>query len=198
MNEEHNKVAKKNPYTIWFVVIAFVAPVVLAYLMYFFGNVGSFSNHGEILNPVVDIASFKLKNEKDELIPKKELTYKWRLISFVGKNCDTACNARLYDVRQIHKSLGKNQHRVLRVIVHIEDASDELTNHIKQEYPNALNMFGDEKAISSALGESAQIRENEIYIMDPVGNVMMRFTQDQSKKDFLKDLKKLLKVSQIG
>ena len=198
MNEEHNKVAKKNPYTIWFVVIAFVAPVVLAYLMYFFGNVASFSNHGEILNPVVDIASFKLKNEKDELIPKKELTYKWRLISFVGKNCDTACNARLYDVRQIHKSLGKNQHRVLRVIVHIEDASDELTNHIKQEYPNALNMFGDEKAISSALGESAQIRENEIYIMDPVGNVMMRFTQDQSKKDFLKDLKKLLKVSQIG
>ena len=198
MNEHQNKVAKKNPYTIWFVVIAFVAPVVLAYLMYFFGNVASFSNHGEILDPVVDISSLKLKNDTDELIPKKELTYKWRLISFVGKDCDNACSTRLYDIRQIHKSLGKDQHRVLRVIVHLGTASEELMDLINKEYPKALNLYGDENDISSALGESARIRENEVYIMDPVGNVMMRFTQEQPKKDFLKDLRKLLKVSQIG
>ena len=198
MNEKTNEVGKKNPYTIWFVVLSFVAPAALAYFLYFFGDISSFSNHGEILNPVVDISSLKLKDDKNDLIPRKTLTYKWRLISFVGENCDEACNSRLYDVRQIHKSLAKDQHRILRMIVHLEPASNELKSLINKEYPNALNMSGDEKDISAALGESSRIRESEIYTIGPFGNVMMRFTQDQPKKDFLKDLKKLLKVSQIG
>src|SRR5210317_2114180 len=103
MNKETNSTAKKNPYTIWFVVFAFVAPAVLAYFMYFFGNVGSFSNHGEILNPVVDISTLKLKDDKNALIPEDKLRYKWRMISFVGATCDDACSKKLHDVRQIHK-----------------------------------------------------------------------------------------------
>ena len=44
---------KRNPYTVWFVVLAFIAPVALAYIMFFFVDVKSFVNHGEILNPIV-------------------------------------------------------------------------------------------------------------------------------------------------
>lgn len=198
MNEATNSTANKNPYTIWFVVFAFVAPAVLAYFMYFFGDVRSFSNHGEILNPVVDIATLKLTDDKNVLIPEDQLRYKWRMISFVDASCDDACKQRLHDVRQIHKSLAKDQHRVIRMIVHLEPATDELNALISSEYPNALIVFGDEKTISSALGDIARIRENETYIMDPIGNVMMRFTQDQPNRLFLKDLRKLLKVSQIG
>jgi cytochrome oxidase Cu insertion factor (SCO1/SenC/PrrC family) len=198
MNEKLSNDSKKNPYTIWFVVLTFVAPVVLAYLMFFFGNVSSFTNKGEILNPVVDISALKLKDEKGTLIPEKTLRFKWRLISFVGSECDESCNSRLYDSRQIHKSLAKDRHRVLRMIVHLDAPTSALNSLIESEYPNALNVFGDDKVISSALGESAKIRENEIYIMDPMGNIMMRFTQDQANKDFQKDLRKLLKASQIG
>jgi len=199
MNEKVNEeTKKKNPYTIWFVVLTFVAPVVLAYVMFFFGNVTSFTNKGEILNPIVDISALKLKDEKDALIPVKTLTYKWRLLSFVGSDCDEACNKRLYDARQIHKSLAKDQHRVLRMIVHLQTPSEKLNKLIESEYPDALNVYGDEKDISAALGETSKIKENEIYIMDPMGNIMMRFTQDQPNKDFQKDLRKLLKASQIG
>jgi cytochrome oxidase Cu insertion factor (SCO1/SenC/PrrC family) len=198
MNDKVNEVASRNPYTIWFVVLTFVAPVVLAYVMFFFGSVDSFTNKGEILNPIVDISALKLKDENDTLIPIKTLTYKWRLISFVGSDCDKACNTRLYDSRQIHKSLGKDQHRVLRMIVHLQAPSDELNMLIENEYPDALIVYGDEIVISAALGETAKIEQNEIYIMDPMGNIMMRFTQEQPNKDFHKDLKKLLKASQIG
>ena len=198
MNEKVNVKTKKNPYTIWFVVLTFVAPVVLAYVMFFFGNVSSFTNKGEILNQIVDISALKLKDENNVLIPEKTLTYKWRLISFVGSECDKACSSRLHDSRQIHKSLGKDQHRVLRMIVHLGPPTEELNKLIGSEYPDALNVFGDENAISAALGETSKINENEIYIMDPMGNIMMRFTQDQPNKDFQKDLRKLLKASQIG
>ena len=198
MNEKTKLTSNKNPYTLWFVVFAFVAPAVVAYLMYFFGEIRSFTNHGEILNPVVDISALKLRDEENQLIARDTLTYKWRIISIVGADCDEPCNKRIHDMRQIHKSLAKDQHRVIRMIVHLDAPSTELNALIAREYPNALNMYGDEKDISSALGDSARIHQNETYIMDPIGNVMMRFTQDQPNQLLLKDLKKLLKVSQIG
>ena len=194
--------SKRNPYTVWFVVIAFIAPVVLAYIMFFFVDVKSFVNHGEILKPIVHIASFKLKDENNEIIPQDDLTYKWRLISFVGKDCDEQCETRLFETRQIHTLLAKDQHRLMRMFVHLEPAGDSLIKLIEQTHPNVIHVNGDADTIIDALGanvrEGAGIMNNETYIMDPMGNVMMRFTQDQPNKEFLYDLKKLLKASQIG
>lgn len=193
---------KRNPYTVWFVVMAFIAPVALAYTMFFFVDVKSFVNHGEILNPIVHISSFKLTDKNNELVPQDELTYKWRLISFVGKDCDQSCESRLFDTRQIHTSLGKDQHRLSRMFVHLEPAGEALTKLIVETHENAIHVNGNIKLITDALGvnirDDAAITNNEIYIMDPMGNVMMRFTQEQPNKEFLYDLKKLLKASQIG
>lgn len=193
---------KRNPYTVWFVVLSFVAPVALAYIMFFFVDVKSFVNHGEILNPIIHIRSFELKDENDEIISEQELTYKWRLISFVGKDCSQQCETRLFETRQIHTSLGKDQHRLIRMFVHLEPAGESLSKLIAETHPNVTQVNGDAAVIINALGdnvrENVSITNNEIYIMDPMGNVMMRFVQDQPNKDFLYDLKKLLKASQIG
>jgi len=193
---------KKNPYTIWFVVLSFVTPVILAYVMFFFVDIKSFSNHGEILNPVVPISGFELKNEKDEIIPEAELISKWRIISFLGKDCNQQCEQRLHDTRQIHASLGKERYRVLRMFVHLEPASDSLLKLITEAHPDVVQVNADKAVIVNALGDNVRnnvsINNNETYIMDPLGNVMMRFTQEQPNKEFLQDLRKLLKVSQIG
>ncbi len=193
---------KRNPYTVWFVVLAFVAPVALAYIMFFFVDVKSFVNHGEILNPIIHISSFNLNNEDDKIIPEKELTYKWRIISFLGKDCNKQCEKRLYDTRQIHTSLGKDQHRLIRMFVHLQPAAESLSKLIAETHTNVIQVKGDKDVILNALGDNvrnnAGITNNEVYIMDPMGNVMMRFTQDQPNKEFLYDLKKLLKASQIG
>lgn len=198
MTEESAEVKQANPYTVWFVVLSFVLPVVLAYAVFFFVDVSSFTNRGEIFNPVVDIEALQLRDEKGEIIPRNSLTYKWRFISFVGSECDEACNKRLYDSRQVHKSLAKNQHRVLRVIVHLAPPSEALQSLIATEYPNALNMYGDSEVINKAFNGTSKLDENELYIMDPMGNIMMRFTQDQPIQDFQFDVKKLLKASLIG
>lgn len=192
----------RNPYTVWFVVLSFLLPVVLAYIMFFFVDVKSFSNHGEILNPIISIVDFKLKNEKNEVIAKEGLIHKWAIISFPGKDCDQLCATRLYDTRQIHKSLGKDQDRLRRIFIHLEPADKELAALLAKTHPDVMNVNGEKSLIVDALGknvhDAAGITHNEVYIMDPLGNIMMRFTQEQSNKDILTDLKKLLKVSQIG
>jgi len=189
---------KRNPYAVWFVVTAFVTPVLLAYAIFFLVDVNSFTNHGEILNPIVHIKDFKLKDDDNIIINKDKLTYKWRLISFLSKECDVACETRLYDIRQIHTSLAKNQHRVLRMFIHLEPAGEALTKLIAETHPNVIRVNGNAQEIIKVIGNNATINNNETYIMDPMGNVMMRFTQDQPNKEFLFDLRKLLKASQIG
>ena len=160
----NNKV-KKNPYMAWFVVLSFVAPVVLAYFTFFFVDITSFSNKGEIFNPIIRIESLGLKDEAGVVIPKDTLTYKWRIYSFVGSSCDEACSKRLHEIRQLHKSLGKNTHRLIRVIVHLDKPDKSLTELISTEYPKALNMYGDEQKITEAISNNASLRENEIYFM---------------------------------
>ena len=193
---------KRNPYAVWFVVLAFVAPVVLAYIMFFFVDVKSFVNHGEILNPIVHIEDFKLKDENNVIIPKEELTYKWRLISFLGKDCNKECESRLYDTRQIHASLGKNRHRIMRMFVHLEPAGATLQKLITETHPDVIHVNGKAADIENTFGanitDKIGFKANETYIMDPMGNVMMRFTIEQPSKEFLYDLRKLLKASQIG
>jgi len=194
---------QKSNTTVWLILLSFAAPVALSYFIFFFVDVSSFTNKGEILDPIVHIGEFSLKDETGKKIPVEKLTYKWRLISFLDKNCNKACVKRLYDSRQVHTSLGKNRHRVDRMFIHLEPASEDLKKLIKTEHKSSIQVYGDDTLISNVLRSSvkdknAQLHDNVIYIMDPMGNVMMRFTQDQPDKDFLHDLRKLLKASQIG
>jgi cytochrome oxidase Cu insertion factor (SCO1/SenC/PrrC family) len=171
---------------------------VLAYVMFFFIDVKSFNNHGELLNPILHIKDFKLRNADQELIPEKELTYKWRLVSFVGSSCDKACADQLHDTRQVYRSLGKNRHRVMQMLVHLEEADPAFSKLIQDEHAEVIRVHGTADEIAAVIGSVADFNQNQVYVMDPMGNVMMRFTADQPNKDFLYDLRKLLKASQIG
>ncbi len=193
----------KSSLTIWLLLLSFAAPVVLAYAMYFFYDFKSFTNHGEILDPIVHIRDFRLQDENHNPVPEEELTYKWRFISFLDAQCDEACARRLHDSRQLHKALGKDQHRVIRMFVHFAPPDEALRSLIEKQHPDVVHVYGDDKIIANVIRAGDEqtrkaLHQNIIYIMDPIGNVMMRFTQDQPKKDFLYDIRKLLKASQIG
>lgn len=189
---------KKNPYTLWFVVLSFVAPAALAYAMYFFGDIQSFSNHGDILDPIVHIDTFELKDVDGNPIPTEDLTYKWRMISFLSRDCDKSCQDRLIEGRQLYTLLGKNRHRVMRMFVHLEQPDEELKRFIEEQHPNVIQVYGDKTTIVNSLGAGSSITDNEIYMMDPMGNVMMRFDQKLPPGEILYDIRKLLKASMIG
>ena len=199
--EQTQPTSRKNPYTPWFVVAAFVTPVVLAYALYFLGvKPPAFSNTGELLKPVIDVEAFALSDENKQPLSRDDITiHRWHMMVFAGASCDEACNQALYNLRQINIAVGKNAPRVRHMIVHLETPGDDFQALIDKEYPDARRVYTDSQTIEVALQEvGANFRSNEIYIMDPLGNIMLRFTQDQSYKDLMKDLNKLLKVSQIG
>jgi cytochrome oxidase Cu insertion factor (SCO1/SenC/PrrC family) len=199
--EQPEQSKKRNPYTPWFVVIAFVAPVVAAYALFFLGiTPPAFSNKGELLNPIIDVESFALTDDDNQSMSRDEITnHKWHMVYFAGASCDEACNKILYNMRQINIAVGKNANRLRRLLVHLEKPGEEFQALIAKEYPDAEHANANAETIAAALQEvGAEFRSNEVYIMDPLGNIMMRFTQDQPYKDLLHDLNKMFKVSQIG
>lgn len=195
------KPAGRNPYTLWLVVIAFVAPVLLAYGLYFLGiSPPAYNNNGELLNPILDVGEFALSNGQGEVIAREDITqHKWQLVYFAGSHCDEACNKTLLNLRQINKAVGKNEYRLRRLIVHLDQADETFLALINSEYPEALHAYAERDVILSALAPvNPDIASNEVYLIDPLGNIMMRFSSELGFKDVLHDLNKLFKVSQIG
>ena len=199
--EQPQQRPKRNPYTPWFVVAAFVTPVVAAYALFFLGvTPPAFSNKGELLSPIIDIESFALTDENNAPINRDDITiHKWHMIYFTGASCDDACKQMLYNMRQINIAVGKNAHRLRRLLVHLEQPGEDFQALMAKEYPDARHAYSHDEVIEQALHDvGPNFRNHEIYILDPQGTIMLRFTRDQPYKDLLHDLNKLFKVSQIG
>jgi cytochrome oxidase Cu insertion factor (SCO1/SenC/PrrC family) len=196
-----SQLPKKNPYTLWFVVAAFVLPVVAAYVLFFSGFTPSgFTNKGELIQPVIDIDAFKLVDQNDAPVTRDDSTInKWNLIYLAGAQCDQACNDTLYKIRQVNKAVGKNAYRLRRLIVHLQPPDEAFQQLIESDYPEARRLYGDRRQIQNVMQPvTSSLDANEVYLMDPLGNIMMRFTPDMPGKWLIHDLNKLFKVSQIG
>ena len=191
----------RKPYTLWLLMLIFVVPIVASYAYYFLGDHSnrSTSNSGDLIIPVIDIEGLSLANKSNEPLSRDNLTQKWSMLYIVGVSCDEACKQGLYHMRQINIALGKNVDRFQHRVIHLGPMAPEFNELMESEYPDTLHAYTSKKTLSNAFSMSEEsLLSHDIYIMDPIGNIMMRFSSEISPKLILKDLNKLLKVSQIG
>lgn len=181
--KDPKKGQKKNQTLIW-LLIAFIAPVLLAKLVLSFNLYHSGStNQGELLPPNLSYSSLKLENPQPKV---------WQLLYLLPAHCDEACLERLYILRQSHTALGPYQTRVIPLI---------LTN--TNSDISALNPFQFSKAISSS-ALNPWLDQQQIIVVDPLGNFVMRYGQVEGidahiaqGKALIADLRKLLKLSRV-
>lgn len=190
---------KKTPTALWMLMLTFAVPIIAAYAYFFFGDHLSMSNHGDLITPVIDIVDLQLTDENNKPILHEELTHKWSMLFVVGKDCNDACNKGLYNMRQINIALGKNQDRFQHMMIHADAMSQNFTKLVAIEHHAAFHAYSPRETLLNAFSAvETELPSNSIYIMDPIGNIMMRFSPGISPKLILKDLNHLLKVSQIG
>ena len=158
------------------VLIALVcaAPIVLGTLAYVMRwSPGAASNYGELLAPT-PVSGFEA------------LQGKWVLVSFDGAACNTYCERKLYLMRQVRRAQGKDMDRVERLWV-VTDGGK----------PRAELLPGIEGTRLANL-PAKQFPGNafdHIYIVDPFGNLMLRFPRDPDPSKMIKDLQRLLKYT---
>jgi cytochrome oxidase Cu insertion factor (SCO1/SenC/PrrC family) len=154
------------------------APFVLGWLAYQWHWVpGRTGNYGELIAPRA-VAG-----------PLAPLRGKWVLVTFDAAACDAACERKLYVVRQVRRAQGKDMERIERLWV-VTDAGrprPALLAAIEGAHVSA------DGALVKAFPDTAAI-----YLVDPMGNLMLRFPPDPDPSKMIKDLQRLLKYSGAG
>ena len=177
----------------------FFLPLVASFYMYYgsaWRPVAS-TAHGELYQPARPLPKTDLRDTKGEFAPANLLNEKWALVYVGGGECNDACKSSLYFMRQSRLSLNNEMTRVARVFL----ATSACCNRefLDREHPGlvSLDASGPEAADLVATFPTKD-RELSLYIVDPLGNLVMRYDTRDNPKGLLEDLKKLLKLSHIG
>ncbi len=161
---------------------------------------GSTTNNGNLIQPIYPIKAFQQLTKDGENFSGKDLEKKWTLVHLINGTCDEACSKWLYHTRQIRIALAEDMERVNRLSVVDSDAA--VTNNTKMwsSHPD-MQVIIDSKGglreqIQMTAGQPYPV--NSVFLIDPLGNLMMQFPPDLDPKKLMKDLEKLLKLSRIG
>lgn len=204
---ENNLPAKAAPANRWVFVmlmLLFVLPVVLATLLYLTGwRPSSIGNHGELIQPARQVEGVALQTLDGQPAHFSELRGKWLMVHFGSSSCPDECMKSVYYMRQVHAAQAKEIGRVQRVFIAIDTGEAEKLKTKLVDYPEMRLWTGGKKALTEVLqsfgidaGQSAE--QQGVYLVDPLGNVIMRYPPGTDPGGMLKDLTRLLKYSWVG
>jgi cytochrome oxidase Cu insertion factor (SCO1/SenC/PrrC family) len=140
------------------------------------------TNRGELLNPIVSVADLHLA--AGDAGTSMLNSGQWWLVTVASDGCAADCQAAVHQLRQLHILLGRDASRVKRGLVELGDVPVDAS---LAQYPELARFSGEVDALRPG-----------IYIVDPLGNVVLRYDYPDAGKPVLQDLKQLLKVSHIG
>ncbi len=114
-------------------------------------------------------------------------------------HCDEECLRHLYDTRQVRIALDREMHRVQRVFIGDADCCD--MTQLQAAHPDliAIRAGTEDEPLLALLPMLSTARDSQrIYLIDPLGNLMMFYAPDARPKGMLEDMKRLLRLSSIG
>lgn len=184
--------------TLTLIALLCILPVVASYLAFYVFPPEKTVNYGQLLPPT-PVAQAKLSGPDGAPLELSALRGRWILVHANAAQCDEACRKQLYYMRQVRTALGKEMDRVERVWLLTDAGAPDAT--LLAEHPGLRVARAADSATLAQLAASASPGgpvNAHIYLIDPLGNLMMRFPPDLEPKRMLKDLERLLKVSRVG
>lgn len=182
-----------------FLVLAVCAsPLIASYFTYYVIKPSSRTNYGTLLDPrnypIPALASTALDGSKSSL---QDYKGKWLMVQVNDADCQTACQKRLNDMRQLRLAQGKEMDRIERVWLITDDRP--LETILLRQYDGMRHLRVSPQVLQAWLPvEQGTLASDHIYLIDPLGNLMMRYPKDADPNKIKKDLAKLLKASAIG
>jgi cytochrome oxidase Cu insertion factor (SCO1/SenC/PrrC family) len=170
----------------------FLSPIAASLVAYYFVSHTPTANYGELIAPR-PVTAQPFERGDGLRFTFGQLAGRWVMVASDSGACDAACLDKLAAMRQVRLALGRNATRIERVFV-----VDDL------RAPDAARMaeFAGMEVVRTPVGLSlptgAGNDRAHVYLVDPHGNVMLRWPAGGERKRMLKDLERLMKASQIG
>jgi cytochrome oxidase Cu insertion factor (SCO1/SenC/PrrC family) len=190
---------RRGRWTLLIVALIAAAPVIASYLAYyvFKPNLGT-TNYGTLIDPQRPIPdALVVTDEAGNPMKLAALRGRWLMITVDASACDKACVTKLYFMRQVRATQAGERERVLTVWLRTDAAP--VPDMIKTAYPDTRMLVADPAALASWLPAEVNTRDTDhIFLVDPNGNLMMRFPRDANPSKIKGDVTKLLRWSSIG
>ena len=171
-----------------------LAPFVAAVIVYFYWQPAGGANYGELI-PAHVLSDPPLRLLDQRPFKLSALRGKWVLLQLDQADCEAACRAKLYDMRQVRLAQGREMERVERVWLILDEAP--LETLLMREYDGTRMLRASGSPIVAEFPPAGGARDH-IYLIDPHGNLMLRFPKHADPRRMYKDLARLLRASRIG
>jgi len=184
--------------------LLFFAPLGIAFYLYYGHGTwhpGGRVNAGELIEPPRPLPSLALPLLDSGNTGPNFLKGKWTLMYVRFGRCDEDCRTRLYDTRQVRLALDRDMNRVQRVFIADGDCCD--AHFLQEQHPDLITIRASAAAapLLALLPGQESVSATQaprVYLIDPLGNLMMSYAADAKSKGMLEDMKRLLRLSSIG
>jgi hypothetical protein len=182
----------------------FLVPLGIAFWLYYGGGwrpAGS-TQRGDLIDPARPLPKVSLLDTTGHATPPDLLHHAWTMLYIGDGRCDERCRRALYLMRQSRIALNRDAGRVQRVLLVTRNCCDR--EFLAREHPDIMIaiLAGPESAVLLAqfptYDGTPATESGRIYLVDPLGNLMMSYSARAPDKALLEDLRKLLRLSHIG
>lgn len=171
--------------------VLLLSPVVISYTLFFMGYRPGSTNYGELID--LKKLSGSAVTQKDNIIFRiRDLHGKWVMLTVDSGYCDQACQSKLYYMRQIRTMQNREMHRIERLW--LVDDNVPVEDRLWNEYDGTLIVNARDSELLDQI-PTREIQRKHIYLIDPYGNLMMRFPEELEPRKMSDDIKRLLQVS---
>ncbi len=190
---------QRGRWTLLLIALICAAPIAISYFTYYvIKPKGGTTSYGTLIEPQRPIpAGLMVTGEDGRSVPLATLRGHWLMISVDGGACGEPCVTKLYFMRQVRATQGAERGRVVTVWLRTDDVP--VSSVIKTAYPDTRMLRTDPAALAQWLPATDTTKDTDhIYLVDPNGNLMMRFPEHADPSKIRSDISKLLKWSSIG
>jgi hypothetical protein len=187
MSSSTSELRTRNLRTVGALAAIFLLPLFISFWLYYATDwrpAGS-TIHGTLITPA------------RQLPEPQQFADKWTLVYVGNGECQDACRRALLVMRQTRLSLNNEMTRVNRMFL----ATDHCCNQdfLQREHPGLRVFDASHEPMQALIGHFPEAdRDYQLFVVDPLGNLMMSYDSRANPKGLLDDLKKLLKLSHIG
>jgi len=197
-NNQSESQRRKGRWKLLAVLLVCAFPLIGSYVTYYVIKPQGRTNYGTLLDPrLYPMPPLAMATIGGEPFTLESLKGKWVMLQIDNGDCHDPCKKKLLEMRQLRLMQGKEMHRIERVWLITDDKP--LETMLMREYDGTRMMRTKPEALQRWLpAEQGTTVVDHIYLIDPLGNLMMRFPKNADPSKVKKDLSKLLKASSIG
>lgn len=192
------KVRFWNRVQLLLILAVFAAPIIGAFIY----QPDKFNNYGDIYNPVRPVSNL-LMTGKEGQVEMDSFRRQWLFLVIADGECGKACEENILKMRQLRFMQNNDMTRIRTVFLHT-GLPPVIAKDLAEKYQpiESYRVEGDEferwTSVLRLENAPEAALKDRFYIIDPAGNLMMSYPANADPNIMKKDIKRLLKASQIG